>query len=224
MTIECPSHLHITFIIFWLRFIASTAQLVTTYAGGGPTGNVDATGTSASFGGTTGGNLACVAFDIFTSSGNIFVTDLAGTTAGGFVRMVTPGRLVSTLAGNAANYASIDGIGTGASFYGPSGLAVSIYDGVIVAEASRIRSVMLTGVTSTISGGALSSHQDGCGTSALFTFPTGIATSNFMGYERVYFITDSSRIRMMVYDNPTSTFCVSTVAGSAAGNAVDGAA
>jgi len=89
------------------------AGYVTTLAGtGGVVGNADGQGAAASFDQPTG-----IALD---ANGNIYVTDYNGAR----IRMITPGGMVTTLAGNSSS-ASADGIGFYSLFGNPNGIAVN---------------------------------------------------------------------------------------------------
>ena len=104
--------------------------VVTTFAGSGAPGSADGTGTAATFTLPFG-----VAVD---SSMNVFVADSGNNK----IRKITPAGVVSTLAGSGA-YGSADGIGTAATFYAPSGVAVDSSGHVYVADSgsNKIRKI-----------------------------------------------------------------------------------
>jgi sugar lactone lactonase YvrE len=114
------------------------AGVTTTVAGQSQYGNADGTGTAAKFYGPEG-----VAVD---STGNIFVAD----TINNEIRMITPGGVVSTLAGGVSGYS--DGQGANAKFYYPTGVAVQGSGPIYVADRlnSEIRSVTRSGLVSTV--------------------------------------------------------------------------
>ncbi len=146
--------------------------VVTTLAGdgfGAPNAGrwVDGTGAGASFNYPYG-----VAVD---SSGNVIVAD----TANQRIRKVTPGGVVTTLAGS-GSYAFADGTGAGAAFNYPSGVAVDSSGNVIVADAHnhRIRKVTPGGVVTTLAGSSGGAFADGTGAGASFYFPFGVAVDS----------------------------------------------
>ncbi len=90
----------------------TAAGVVTTLAGSGVAGSADGTGTSAQFRGPTG-----VAVD---STGNVYVSDQTNN----LIRKITAAGVVTTLAGSGVG-GFADGIGNGAQFNGPTGVAVN---------------------------------------------------------------------------------------------------
>src|SRR5204863_9141563 len=91
----------------------TTAGVVNTLAG--------TPGTSGTNNGTAGSALfyqpAGLAVD---GSGNIYVADTANAT----IRVITPGGVVTNLAGTPGAYGSANGSGSGAQFYQPAGVAL----------------------------------------------------------------------------------------------------
>lgn len=106
------------------------AGVVTTFAGSGVQGSADGTGTSASFNYPMG-----IAVD---SSGNVYVSDSDNNR----IRKITPAGVVTTIAGSGVD-ASIDGLGSAASFSYPMGLTVSSTGVIYVADgsSSKIRKI-----------------------------------------------------------------------------------
>jgi sugar lactone lactonase YvrE len=146
----------------------STAGVVQTIAGlADSTGNVDATGTAARFYYPEG-----IAVD---ATGNIYVGDTDNET----IRKITPGGVVTTLAGTAGTYGYSDGTGPGALFGYPSGLAVDSAGNVYVADSrnNAIRKITPAGVVSTLAGypNGEAGNADGVGASAGFDNPSGVA-------------------------------------------------
>ena len=143
--------------------------IVTTLAGQTTAGFADGTGALASFNGLFG-------VAVIPSSGVIVVAD----TNNNRIRLVTPGGVVTTLAGSGSP-AFANGTGAGASFNAPYGVAVIPSSGVIVVADttnSRIRLVDPTsGVVTTLAGSGSDGSADGTGTAASFSNPTGVAVT-----------------------------------------------
>ena len=143
------------------------AGVVTTFAGTPEVcGSSDGVGEAARFISPAG-----IAVD---SVDNIYVADYGAHT----IRKITPAGVATTLAGTAYTYGSIDGAGTTAQFYDPSGIAVDLNGNVYVTDfgSSTIRKITPSGVVSTFAGTAYKhGSRDGLGAAARFDFPNGIA-------------------------------------------------
>ncbi len=136
---------------------------VSTLAGSGISGSADGSGGSASFWTPNG-----VAVD---DSGNVYVAD----TNNNKIRKISPAGMVSTLAGS-GTLGSDDGIGSSASFNKPNGVAVDTSGNVYVAdtENKKIRKISPTGVVSTLAGTGKTGSVNGSGSSASFSYPSGV--------------------------------------------------
>jgi hypothetical protein len=148
----------------------SPAGVVTTFAGTALTsGSTDGTGSAARFKNPSG-----VAVD---SSGNVYVAD----TWNHSIRKVTPGGVVTTLAGSAVSRGSADGTGSAARFSAPTGVAVDDGGSVYVADSDNntIRKVTQAGVVTTLAGSSgLSGSTNGTGSYASFFYPSGLAVDS----------------------------------------------
>lgn len=139
----------------------STADVL---AGNGAQGNVNGTGTGASFFQPTG-----VAVD---ASGNVYVADLRNN----LIREISPAGVVTTLAGSGLQGA-VNGPGTVASFNAPTGIAVDASGNVYVGENDNdlIREISPQGAVTTFAGTGSPGSVNGTGTAASFNNPQGVA-------------------------------------------------
>lgn len=147
----------------------SPAGLVTTFAGSGSNGYVDAMGSAASFSNPNG-----VAVD---EAGNVYVSDRNNNR----IRKISPAGMVTTLAGSGI-YGFADGIGAAARFNGPLGVAVDGDGNVYVADEgnNRIRKISPSGLVTTIAGSGNEGYTDGEGTAASFKYLNNVALDRFM--------------------------------------------
>jgi hypothetical protein len=143
---------------------------VTTLAGAaGVPGTADGTGGAARF--TEPFGLAV------HGTGPVYVADSSNHT----IRKITTAGEVTTLAGLARSPSSVDGTGSAARFWDPSGVAVDAAGTVYVAEFTNntIRKVSPTAVVTTLAGIAgWSGTADGTGSAARFFHPTGVAVDD----------------------------------------------
>jgi len=173
---------------------------VSTLAGSGASGFADGAGSQAQFDKPSG-----IAID---GVGNLYVADGGNHR----IRKVTPGGVVTTLAGSMQGYA--DGVGAEAKFSEPRGVAVDGAGNVYVADSSnnRIRKIDPKGMVTTLAGSTYG-DADGVGSAAQFYIPTGVGVDA----TGTVYVTDADRIRKIRPDGR-----VTTLAGSRQGFA-DGA-
>jgi len=182
------------------------AGLVTTFAGStGLQGTNDGLGSVARFYQPSG-----MAVD---SVDNIYVADVGGDS----IRKITPGGLVTTLAGTGRLSGTNDGIGSAARFFNPQGVAVDGAGNVYVSDFGNqtIRKITAAGVVTTLAGTAgQSGSADGTNSAALFSAPRGIVVDRGTNI----YVADSanSTIRKLVLNG--SDCVVTTLAGSAGQN------
>ncbi|MCU0292904.1 MAG: hypothetical protein MUF10_13080, partial [Thermoanaerobaculaceae bacterium] len=194
-----------------IRRIAVATGGVTTLAGtAGSSGSVDGIGAAARFYVPYG-----VAAD---GSGNLFVADTENHT---IRRIVVATGEVTTLAGTAGSYGSVDGAGAAARFTHPYGVAADGSGNVLVADSwnhTIRRIVVATGEVTTLAGTAGSSgDSDGTGEEAQFGCPSGVAADG--SGDVIVADTWNHTIRRIV----VATRAVTTLAGIAGfGGSADG--
>lgn len=177
-----------------IRKIEIATGIVTTLAGDGTSGVLDAIGTAAQFNNPLG---------ITTDGINVYIAD----TGNHRIRKIeiTTG-IVTTLAGSTSGY--LDATGTAAQFNGPRGVAT---DGknVYVADTQnhRIRKIEIaSGIVTTLAGDGSAGYLDGTGTAARLNSPFHLTTDG-----TDVFVADYSNHRIRKIE--IATGIVTTLAG-----------
>jgi sugar lactone lactonase YvrE len=141
--------------------------IVSTLAGSpGAQGSDDGVGSEARFNSPIG-----VALD---NAGNLYVADRDNRT----LRKVTPGGVVTTLAGNPGVQGSADGSGDDARFGEPDSVALDSAGNIYLTDHLNhtLRKITSAGEVTTLAGSPeLSGSDDGSGGAARFTYPAGVA-------------------------------------------------
>lgn len=104
---------------------------------------------------------------VIAPDGTLYVADGSDT-----IRKVTPAGEVTTIAGQPGVSGSADGIGTAATFSGPSGLALDASGNLYVADTGNhtIRKITPSGAVTTLAGTAgREGGADGSGSAARFS-------------------------------------------------------
>ena len=178
------------------------AGLVSTLAGSGAFGFSDGTGAAAQFRSPRG-----VAVD---TAGNVYVAD----TFNHAIRQVTPGGVVTTVAGSPGTSGSTDGTGNLARFNSPFAVAVDSTGNLYVADTNNhtIRKIAPGGVVTTLAGTAgTSGSTNATGPAARFFNPRGIAVD---AAGTLYVAdTNNRRIRQVTAAGVVTTFAGSGLAG-----------
>jgi sugar lactone lactonase YvrE len=180
------------------------AGVVTTLAGvAGSAGNADGTGSAARFYSPMG-----LAVD---SGGNIYVADANNS----MIRKVTPGGVVTTLAGG-TNSGFADGTGSGALFDYPTSVAVDTAGNVYVADQynNSIRKVTPGGVVTTLAGFGGGGYGSADGALATFANPYGVAADD----DGNIYVADSDNNTIRRVDPGGITTTLAGLAGSSGTN------
>ena len=176
---------------------------VTSWAGSGIFGYLDADSNLAKFNNPTG--------VVVNNSNTVFVADNANNV----IRKVSQG-VVTTFAGS-GTVGSTDGIGSLAKFNSPYGIAIDAAGTLYVSEeaGNKIRKITADGAVTTLAGSGVAGATDATGTAATFRAPSGIAVDP-NGY--IYVADrDNNKIRKI---SPAGV--VTTFAGSGADGSNDG--
>jgi NHL repeat len=187
-----------------IRKIVISTGAVTTLAGSGTAGSVDATGTAASFNRPSG---------ISSDGVNLYVTDESNHK---IRQIVISTGAVAALAGSGIAGA-VDATGTAASFNRPSGISsdgVNLY--VSDTRNHKIRKIVLaSGAVTTLAGSGTAGSVNATGAAASFTSPTGVTTDGINLYVAD---TGNHKIRKIVI----ASGAVSTWAGTGIAGVIDG--
>ena len=196
-------------LVFAQLSLSGFAQsgIITTYAGNGTVGFSGDGGpaTSAQLYLSSSGLGGDVAVD---AAGDLFIAD----TYNQRIRMVTPGGVISTVAGNGTpGYSGDVGLATAAQLNGPSSIAVDTAGNLFIADFSnnRVRMVTTGGVISTVAGNGTPGYSGdvGLATAAQLNGPYSVAVDTAGNL----FIADfyNNRVRKV-----TPSGIISTVAGT----------
>ncbi|HEY9855796.1 MAG TPA: hypothetical protein V6D05_08685, partial [Stenomitos sp.] len=135
---------------------------VSTLAGTGSSGMVDAASGSAQF---------YRPYDLAVGSdGSVYVAD----TNNHRIRRLSPAGVVSTFAGTSAGFQ--DGASASARFNHPTSLALDAAGNLLVSDTDnyRVRRITPGGTVSTVAGSSVQGSQDGPIATAQFSYPMGV--------------------------------------------------
>ncbi|MBA3682982.1 MAG: hypothetical protein H0W73_17730 [Bacteroidetes bacterium] len=190
-------------LLLAITFTNYRSQVVSTFAGSGFSGSVNAIGAAASFNNPFG-----VCSD---PSGNIYVADNGNHK----IRKITPTGLVTTFAGSGLG-GSTDGLGAVASFSNPTGVCSDASGNIYVADNNnhKIRKISPIGLVTTLAGSGTIGAANATGTLASFYNPTGVCSD---ANGNIYVAdNNNNKIRKI-----TPAGVVTTLAGSGSIGAVD---
>ena len=177
---------------------------VSTLAGSGAAGFVNATGSAASFAG-----LRDLVAD---GAGNVYVSEEFPNHR---VRKITPAGVVTTFVGSGSGISWADGTGTAANVAGAGPMAIDSAGNIYLETARRIRRITPGGIVTTIAGSSATGSVNGPGATATFDGPAGLAVNGAGDL----FVSDS--VAHLI--RKISGGIVSTFAGDGTAATIDGA-
>jgi sugar lactone lactonase YvrE len=145
---------------------------------------------------------------IADANNNLYIAEMGGS----LIRKVTLDGTVTTFAGGGGSYGvNLDGTGTAASFYNPTGIVIDSKGNFFIADYNNntIRKITPAAVVTTFAGAVTNLYEskDGTGTDARFYRPTSIAIDN---NDNLYVTDQATNLIRKV----TPAAVVTTVAGS----------
>jgi streptogramin lyase len=171
----------------------SPAGVVTTLAGSGTAGYLDAAGEQAQF--------AIMGAVVADPAGNVYTSDRLNNV----IRRISPGGLVSTYAGDGLR-AHLDGMFQSAEFNVPTRMGADPLGNIYVLDTgdNSIRKMTPTGIVSTVAGGTGSGFADGPVSAARFSGDILGITADATG---AVYVMDAGnhRIRVVSPDGIVST-------------------
>ena len=194
-------------------YIINLSGIISTLAGNGTVGF------SGDGGAATSAEINFARHVAIDISGNLYIAD----TYNNRVRKVTPGGIITTVAGNGTLGYSGDGsAATSAELAGPWGIATDAIGNLYIADAGNMRVRMVTpaGVISTVAGNGTGgfSGDGGAATGAELLYPYGVVVDSSGNL----YIADSENQRIR---KVTAAGIISTIAGNGtAGYSGDGGA
>jgi sugar lactone lactonase YvrE len=111
------------------------------------------------------------------AAGNLYVANSASNT----IDKISPGGVLSTLAGSSGVAGTLDGAGAGARFNQPGGITIDSTGTLFVADSGNgtIRRITPAGIVTTLAGSPFNrGNLDGLGGAASFGLPIGIAVDS----------------------------------------------
>jgi sugar lactone lactonase YvrE len=173
---------------------------VSTVAGDGVQGHVDATGTDARFNNPQG-----ITTD---AAGNVYVGETS------WIRKISPAGEVTTLAGGVTS-GYVDGTGSSARFLDVTDLALDASGNLYIADYGNycIRKITPAGVVSTVAGNGVAGYADGVGANAQMGAVSGVV---FNPARDILYVADMTNdcVRKIV----VATGAVTTLVGKGSGS------
>lgn len=192
-------------ILFFLP-LSTSAQIITTVAGGGSGGGVDGYGSGLPATNATLGSFAGIEFD---ASGNLYIADKDRH----IIRKVNAiTNIITTIAGiGTAGYSGDGGQATNAKISSPGWIAFDSHGNLYFSDRSnhRVRKVSTSGIISTVAGNGVPGYS-GDGISATLSSLSGIQGICVDKFDNIY-ISDYGNYRIR---KVSTSGIISTVAGT----------
>ena len=205
--VDSVGNLYVADTLNYLIRVISPLGVVSTLAGTGTKGHLNATGTLASFYRPSG--------VVADSSGNLYIADSYNN----MIREINTSQVVSTLAGS-TTHGTTNGAGVTALFYRPTGIAMDASDNLYVADSynDMIRLIAPGGVVSTLAGSAgVTGSANGPVSQATFYRPTGIAVD---ANDNIYVVDTYNNLIREISGGVVSTLAGSGKVGHANGTGI----
>lgn len=227
LTIDAAGNLYVTEIANHTIRKVTPAGVVTTLAGRpGIAGWLDGPIATALFGGSTATPVGLTASSVLPTgpfgiardtTGNLFVADSIFQ----IIRQITPGNVVSSIAGTPLIPGHVDGPALSTQFKTPFGVTALADGSLLVADTYNhvIRKISASGTVTTVAGiSGVPGSLDGPSSQALFLHPCAIVIAP----GGTLYVTDANNLVRRLTPN-ASGYTVSTIAGTAlVGGNVDG--
>lgn len=181
---------------------------VSTVAGDGVAGHVDATGTAARFSDPQG--------IVADATGKVYVGESA------WIRMVAPSGAVSTLAGGGST-GYVDGIASAARFREIAGLALDAAGNLYAADYGNycVRKISPSGTVTTLAGNGTAGYAEGTGKDARMGATGGVAISPSGEFLYVTDMTNNCVWKIVIATGAATTLAGNSAAGHADGPGPD---
>jgi sugar lactone lactonase YvrE len=111
----------------------------------------------------------------FDAAGNLYISDMINNE----IKVLTTGGMVNLVAGSGAQ-GSMDGTGTGATFYHPFEIRMDMFGNILAADGGnyKIRRITPAGVVTSVIGSGSVGMNNAAAASATFNTPVGLCSVN----------------------------------------------
>lgn len=193
------------FCVILVHTVYTQSYKLSSYAGNGNSGFKDSTALQSRFYHPHG---MCI-----DAAGNLILADGANHS----IRKISPTGIVTTIAGGKGSTGDVNGIGTAARFWWPSGICIDKVGNIVVTDVrnEKIKKISPLGVVTTFSGSGGEADVDSTSAFACFDNPVDICmdiAGNFYVADA-----DNNKIRKIDSNGKVTTFAGTGIAGSTDG-------